>query len=215
MKVIGYARVSTEEQATHGVSLAAQVEKLRGYAQLYELELVDVVEDAGFSGKSLQRPGLQRVLEQLRIGAAEGLLVAKLDRLTRSVSDMATLIGEYFGTDAKAGAKLLSVADQVDTRTAAGILVLNVLTAVAQWERQAIGERTKAALQHLKAQGIRLGAPPLEDEAVIGRVVELRLAGHTLRQIATTMEAEGRQTLRGGRWAAETARKILVRRGVV
>src|SRR5262245_9845331 len=97
MRVIGYIRVSTEEQATAGVSLSAQAEKVRAYCALYDLTLLEVVEDAGASAKTLERPGLQRALSALRRGEADGVVVAKLDRLTRSVADMATLIDAHFG----------------------------------------------------------------------------------------------------------------------
>jgi len=148
MRVIGYIRVSTEEQSTKGVSIDAQRAKLEAYAALYDLELVDVISDAGFSAKTLNRPGLQTVLAKLDNGDADALLVYKLDRLTRSVSDMGTLINNYFGSKFN----LLSVSDQIDTRSAAGRLVLNVLTSVAQWEREVISERTHTALAHKKAK---------------------------------------------------------------
>ena len=155
MKVIGYIRVSTEEQASDGVSLATQREKLNAYASLYELELIEIIEDAGQSGKTLNRPGLQQALTMIRKGQAAGLLIAKLDRLSRSVVDWNELIDGYFGE--KAGKQLFSVADSIDTRTAAGRLVLNVLMSVAQWERETIGERTKDALQHKIRKGERCG----------------------------------------------------------
>src|SRR5262245_12352055 len=94
MKVVGYIRVSTEEQATSGQSLDAQREKLAAYAKLYDLELVSILEDAGESAKSLNRPGLQDALGRLRRGDATGVLIAKLDRLTRSVADWQALIDE-------------------------------------------------------------------------------------------------------------------------
>lgn len=217
MKVIGYVRVSTEEQATSGVSLAAQTAKVRAYAELYDLELVAVIEDAGQSAKTLARPGMQDALEQLRTGQVQGLLVAKLDRLTRSVADMASLIREYFGERAPHAAALLSVGDQVDTRSAAGRLVLNILTSVSEWEREAIGERTRTALAHKKAQGVKLGAPALGVDAdeleTIDRILELKEAAHTLREIAAVLQAEGRRTKRGGKWAPETLRKVLARQG--
>ena len=75
-KVVGYTRVSTEDQAAHGVSLAAQTEKIRQYAALYDYELIGIEEDAGGSAKTLDRPGLQRALTALSKGNAEGLLVA-------------------------------------------------------------------------------------------------------------------------------------------
>ena len=91
----------------------------------------------------------------IRSGKASGLVIAKLDRLSRSVVDWNTLIDGYFGE--KAGKQIFSVADSIDTRTAAGRLVLNVLMSVAQWERETIGERTKDALQHKIRNGERCG----------------------------------------------------------
>ena len=118
MRVVGYVRVSTEEQASGGVSLDVQAEKLRLYCQLHGLTLLEVIADEGRSGKDLDRPGLRRALELLREGAAEGVVVAKLDRLSRSVADWNALIVEFFGE--RAGNQLFSVADSIDTRTAAG-----------------------------------------------------------------------------------------------
>ena len=155
---VGYLRVSTDKQAEHGVSLEAQQAKLTAYAQLYDLELVDVIVDAGASAKTLDRPGLQRALHMLRSGQANALLVAKLDRLTRSVKDLGALVEDYFSSDA---ITLLSVADSIDTRTAAGRLVLNVLGSVSQWEREVISERTKDAMHHKRSNNERtsLSAP--------------------------------------------------------
>jgi site-specific DNA recombinase len=114
---------------------------------------VEVVVDAGISAKSLERPGLARALRMLENGEASGILVTKLDRLTRSVKDLGHLIERYFG----ARFALLSVTDSIDTRSAGGRLVLNVLASVSQWERELASERTSEALQHLKAQGRKLG----------------------------------------------------------
>ena len=153
-RTVGYIRVSTDKQVDHGVSLDAQRTKLEAYAALYDLELVEVIVDAGGSAKTLDRPGLQRALAMLDKGQAEALLVAKLDRLTRSVKDLGTLVEQYFSSDK---ITLLSVADSIDTRTAAGRLVLNVLGSVAQWERETISERTTDALHHLRSQGHKTG----------------------------------------------------------
>jgi len=189
-----------------------------------DLELVAIVEDAGYSAKSLRRPGLQAALEHLTEGRASGLLVAKLDRLTRSVRDLGDLVEHYFG----ARFSLLSVGDAIDTRTAAGRLVLNVLTSVAQWEREATGERTREALGHLKRDGVRLGPAALgwaranerdadgrrvlveinEERATVERIFTLRREGRSLAEIATTLEQEGHATKRGGRWAKATVLRI-------
>lgn len=221
-KVIGYVRVSTDEQATSGVSLAAQAEKVRAYAALYDLELVELIEDAGASAKSLDRPGLQRALAMLEKGEADGIVIAKLDRLTRSVADMATLIDRYFAE--KRGKSLFSVADSIDTRTAAGRMVLNILCSVSQWEREAIGERTRDALRHKARRGEVYNHAPLGFEAVEGRLVEvaeemravdevrrLAAAGASLRTICRAMEAAGFKTKRGGTWRPSTVQAILRR----
>lgn len=225
MKVIGYVRVSTEEQATDGVSLAAQKAKLAAYAALYDLELVEIIEDAGQSGKTLDRPGLQRALAMIHKGQANGLLIAKLDRLSRSVVDWNTLIDGYFGE--KAGKQIFSVADSIDTRTAAGRLVLNVLMSVSQWEREAIGERTREALQHKIRSGERCGkvrfgyrlaadGKTLEEEAseqeAIRLMRALQTAGESLRDIAEELTRRGILTKEGNvRWKHTAVARILSR----
>jgi DNA invertase Pin-like site-specific DNA recombinase len=220
VKAIGYIRVSTDEQAREGISLAAQEAKLRAYAELYDLELVAIVTDAGLSAKTLNRPGLSQALAALDAGEAEALVIAKLDRLTRSVTDWGTLIDRYF---AKRCA-LLSVADQIDTRTAAGRLVLNVLVSVAQWEREAIGERTATALAHKKAMGEHVGAPAygfavegaelvrVEAELeAIGLAKKLRAEGLTLQAVADELNRRGITTKRGSKWAPTQVKRITER----
>ena len=199
MQVIGYVRVSTQEQATGGVSLEAQANKIRLYCELHELQLVDVIVDAGVSAKTVNRPGLQRALSMLRAGKAGGLVIAKLDRLTRSVADLSTLITTVFNRFA-----LHSVADAIDTTSAAGRLVLHVLGSVAQWERETVGERTRDALAHKRARGERVGQVPFGFVSVDGRLVphadeqraitiiaELRADGMTYRAIADALTARG------------------------
>ena len=133
-RTVAYLRVSTDHQADRGVSLEAQRAKVEAYASLYDLELVAVEVDAGASAKSLSgRPALSRALSMLEAGEADALLVVKLDRLTRSVRDLGALLDTFQA----GGWELMSVSEQVDTRTAAGRLVLNVLASIFQWEREA------------------------------------------------------------------------------
>lgn len=211
-RAVAYVRVSTEKQADHGVSLEAQQAKVRAYAELYGLDLVDVVVDAGLSAKSLERPGLRAALGQLTAGRADALLVCKLDRLTRSVRDLGELVERYFAGGRWA---LLSVSEQIDTRTAGGRLVLNVLGAVSQWEREAIGERTSAALQHKQSLGeyiggavpfgFRLDGPRLvedgSEQVVIREARRLRSEGLSLRGVARALEERGHRS-RAGRLLA-------------
>jgi site-specific DNA recombinase len=115
-------------------------------------ELVDVVRD---EGKSARRPGLQDVLNAVRRPRErlwDGLVVTKLDRLTRSVKDLGTLM-EAFKRDRVA---FTSIAESVDTSSASGELFFNLVAAVSQWERRAIGERMAAALAHLRGRGQRV-----------------------------------------------------------
>lgn len=202
-RVVAYVRVSTDKQADRGVSLDAQRAKVAAYAELYDLDIVSVVEDAGASAKTLDRTGLQTALAMLRTGKADALLVVKLDRLTRSVRDLADLIETYFASGKSA---LLSVSEQIDTRSAAGRLVLNVLASVGQWEREAIGERTSAAMQHMRTRGeytggeVRYGYQRTEDgtlvaveseQTIIAAAKELRAAGLSLRAVAVELASRG------------------------
>ena len=221
-RTIVYVRVSTDKQAEKGVSLDAQQAKARAYAELYDLDIVEVVIDAGVSAKTLQRPGLERALGMLKAGKADALLVVKLDRLTRSVADLGKLVETYF---APGKAALLSVGEQIDTRSAAGRLVLNVLASVSQWEREAIGERTSAALQHkaslgeytggdapygyrLAADGERLEPEPGE-QVLLARARRLRHKGLSLRAVARQLEAQGFRTRMGGPFAAVQVQRML------
>jgi DNA invertase Pin-like site-specific DNA recombinase len=154
------------------------------------------------------------------------LIVVKLDRLTRSVADWQTLIDDYFGE--KAGKQLFSVADSIDTRTAAGRLVLNVLLSVAQWEREATGERTREALRHKIRIGERCGkvrfgfnladdgktlVPNAAEQQTIVLIAELRAAGRTLRQIAAELSERSIPTKEGAAtWTHTTVGRILKRK---
>ena len=149
-RAVSYLRVSAERQADHGVSLAAQRAKVEAYANLFELNLVAVEVDTGVSAESLPRPALDRALGMLREGRADALLVVKLDRLTRLVRDLCDLVDRYFRDGRWA---LLSVGEQIDTRSASGRMVLNRLAVIGQWEREAIGERTAVAMRHLRDEG--------------------------------------------------------------
>src|SRR4051794_26295711 len=154
MRVVGYVRVSSEDQARDGVSLDAQRQKVRLFAELHVLDLAEVVTDAAASAKTLDRPGLSRVLALLDGGEVGGGGVFKLDRLTRSLGGWSHLIDRYFGE--KAGRALMSVSESIDTRTAAGRMVLNIMMTVAQWERETIVERTRGAMAFKKSRGERV-----------------------------------------------------------
>src|ERR1700683_2745917 len=153
MRVIGYARVSTDKQADRGVSLDAQTEKIRAMVVVHGAELADIIVEAGESAKSLNRPGMQRLLALVDSGSLQAVIVAKLDRLTRSVKDLCELLERF----ERRGVWLISVAESLDTGSAAGRLVINIITSVSLWEREGLGERTRDAMSHKRANGERVG----------------------------------------------------------
>jgi DNA invertase Pin-like site-specific DNA recombinase len=218
-RILGYIRVSTDKQADRGVSLEAQEAKIRAYCSLYGHELVDVVVDAGESAKSLDRPGLQQALALLAGGEVRGLLVVKLDRLTRSIRDLSDLVDQ----STRHGWSLMSVGEQLDTSTAAGRMVLNILGVIGQWEREAIGERTAAALAHKRAMGEYCGGRPAfgtaavegalaqvdEEQATISEARRLRADGLSLREVAGQLAENGRLSRAGKPFAAQQIARMI------
>lgn len=205
---LAYLRVSTGKQADQGLSLEVQQDKATAYARLYDLDLIEVIVDAGESAKTLQRPGLQRALTLLQSGQAAALLIIKLDRLTRSVADLGRLIDEYF---APGKAELLSVSEQIDTRSASGRLVLNILASVSQWEREIIAERTRDVMRHKQKQGEYIGGHipygfdvingelvvNLLEQQVIRQAQALYANGLSLRKVSATLHQRGFQARTG------------------
>lgn len=211
MLAVGYARVSTDKQAEFGVSLDAQVEKIRAIAVVQGATIADVVVDGGESAKDLKRPGMQRVMELVDAGAVQAVIIAKLDRLTRSVKDLGLLLERF----EKRKVALISVAESLDTSSASGRLVITIMTAVSQWEREAIGERTREALRHKQTQGERTGSvpygfrlcadgvhvePDADEQATLAHIRALRDEGRTLRGIAAALNERGLRTRRGSAW---------------
>ena len=148
MNVIGYSRVSTEEQATSGLGLEDQRRHIAGDADRRGWT-VEWIEDAGYSAKDLNRPGISTALSLLREGSAQALVVAKLDRLSRSLMDFAGLMDRSH----REGWALVALDLGVDTSTPQGEMMANVLATFAHFERRLIGERTRAALAVKKSQG--------------------------------------------------------------
>jgi DNA invertase Pin-like site-specific DNA recombinase len=205
-RVLAYVRVSTEEQRESGAGLAAQRAAILAECEYRGWHLVDVIEDGGYSAKDLKRPGVRIALEALRTGEAEALVVAKLDRLSRSMLDFASIMSAA----QKQGWALVALDCAVDTTTPAGEAMANVLATFAQFERRLISQRTKEALAVKKAQGVQLGRPRRLPEAVVERICEDRSRGMTLSAIADSLNAEDVPTAQGGkRWYASTVRAVL------
>lgn len=207
-RVVGYVRVSTEEQADSGAGLAAQRSAIAAEVARRGWELVGVFEDAAASGKSMNgRPGLLSALAAVEGGEADALVVAKLDRLSRSLLDFASLMDR----SQRRGWSLVALDLGVDTTSPQGEVMASVLAAFAQFERRLIGQRTKAALAEKRAAGIRLGRPRSLPSSTDELVVSLRNSGLTLPAIAERLTTLGVATGQGGQWYPTTVRRILLR----
>ena len=204
MRAIGYCRVSTEEQGDSKAGLEAQEATIRDEVERRGWSLIDIRTDVA-SGKSLRkRDELGRTLRDLAAGHAEVLVVAKLDRLSRSVMDFAGIM-----ETAKSEGWSIRVLDlDVDMTTSMGELVANIMISLAQWERRVIGERTKAALVAVKARGTRLGRKGNVDAETLRLIRILRESGKSWQGIADALAAESIPTAQGGQWHGATVRKI-------
>lgn len=204
MKAIGYCRVSTAEQGDSGAGLEAQEAAIRAEVKHRGWELLDIRTDVA-SGKSLRRRDeLGRTLRDLEHGKADVLVVAKLDRLSRSVLDFATLME----TAREESWSIIVLDLDVDTTSSMGELIANIMISLAQWERRVIGERTRAALTAVKARGTALGRKPNVDDETLRLIRVLRDGGKSYAQIAATLTAEQIPTSQGGKWHAATIRKL-------
>jgi len=211
MKAIGYVRVSTNEQATDGVSLAAQKAKIAAWADLNGYDLGDIFEDAGISGTKEDRPGLQAALSATKKGDA--LVVYSLSRLSRSTRHTIETAERLEDI----GADLVSITEKIDTTSAAGRMVFRMLAVLGEFERDQLAERTSAAMQYKRAKGERVGAIPygkrLSDDgarlvddageqAVIKHVRALKAAGLSLRAIAHELAKQGLHARNGDTFQA-------------
>jgi DNA invertase Pin-like site-specific DNA recombinase len=224
MRVVGYVRVSTDEQASNGVSLDAQEEKMRAYCKAKDWDLIGAFRDEGISAKNLKRPGLKSILERVskRNGKRgfDGLIVVKLDRLTRSVGDLAYL-NRLFEIHKVV---FVSIQENVDTSSASGKLFHNIIASLSEWERAVIGERTRDALHHKRSIGQLAGEVPYgfkvngdgktlepvpEEQRVLAMIRNSRESGVSFQKMADHLNEIGIPTKKQSLWYAETVRSVI------
>jgi DNA invertase Pin-like site-specific DNA recombinase len=211
-RTIAYLRCSTEEQADSRAGLEAQRAAIIVEAKRRGWDEADLryVEDAGFSGKDLHRPGIEAALDALRHRKADTLVVSKLDRLSRSLVDFAGLMDRA----SRERWALIALDLNVDTSTPAGEAMAAMLATFAQFERRLIGERTKSALAVKRAAGVRLGRPRLIPDEIVARIIAERSSGATLRAIADGLNRDAIPTaMRGRQWWVATVQGVLAQAG--
>ena len=221
---LGYARVSTDEQARDGVSLDQQIARIRAYATAKGLHLSAVLVDDGVSGKTLDRPGLCEIIRLCEKGDVAHVIVLKLDRLTRQTRHLLSLTEDLF---LARNVELHSVSESLDTSSPHGRFVLTLFGGLAQMEREQIAERTRSALAYKRQNGQPTSHPPLgfkangskermvavpEELETVARILDLWRRGGSYRAVARELDSKGVPTKRGGRWGSETVRKVVQRR---
>ena len=210
MRVVAYTRVSTREQAEDGHGLDAQRAGIQAEVARRGWQLVDICSDEGLSGASLKgRNELVRAVRMVESGEAEAIMATKIDRVSRSVADFADLIAR---ADRHTWA-LIVLDIGLDLTTSTGKLVAHIMSAVAEFERNIISDRTKDGLAAARAKGVRLGGPTGIPDAIAERIRTMRDEdGLTLTAIAEQLNADSVPTGRGGkRWWPSTVGAVLNR----
>ncbi len=221
-RAVGYIRVSTAAQANEGVSLEAQETRIRAYCELQGMELIEVIVDAGESGKSLNRPGVQLLLEKVNCKQVDAVVIHKLDRLFRNTQDALNTTQAF----EKKGVALCSISEQLDTSTPMGKFFFTITAAFAEMERAMIAERTRVGLAQTRRNGRRIGdrtpygydlvddrlVPNMEEQSIIANVNALYTSGQGAYRIAKELNKLGITTKEGkGHWFPAQVQRLLQR----
>lgn len=207
MRAVGYIRVSTDRQGERGYGLDAQRALIEAEAEHRGWTLERVFVDVASGKSTRRRPEYAEMLRTFGRREADVLIVAKLDRLSRSLVDFAQLMA----TAQAEGWSVNALDIGVDTSSINGELIANIIMALAQWERRIIGQRTTVALEQVRARGTKLGRPSGIDSETLRLIRVLRDSGKSWQAIADALAREGVPTGQGGRWHAATVRRLYLR----
>lgn len=221
MKTAIYIRVSTEEQAKEGYSIPAQRNRLEAFCVSQGWDVMGYYVDDGKSAKDTNREELQRMIKHIEEGFIECVLVYRLDRLTRSVRDLYDLLDIF----EKHNCKFKSATEVYDTTTSMGRLFITIVAALAQWERENLGERVKMGMQEKASEGKWvMNLPPygyeidkendtlkiIESEAITVRKIFKRyIDGLGCAKIARELNRLHVATKKQGTWSQTTIRQML------
>ena len=219
INAIGYIRVSTFLQAAEGISLDAQKEKIKQWADLNDAILIKIYTDNGISGTKDNRPGFQAAFEAA-IKYEAAFVVYSLSRFCRTTKDTI----RYSDQLRKAGANLVSISEQIDTTTAAGKMVFRLMAVLNEFEVDQISERTKAALNYRKSQGKKLGgdvpygyradsggvlSKNPEEQKIIKEIMNKLGSGDNYSQIARYLNGKEYPTKKGSKWYPQTVKNVI------
>lgn len=214
-----YVRVSTEEQANEGFSIQAQLADLHRYAEIHNMEIVELYVDEGCSGKSIEgRPHMQRLLKDSRQGKFNVVLVYRIDRLARKLKDALEINDEL----ERNGVQLISINENIDTTTPMGKMVFQMVGSIAEMERNTIVGRVKMGMTERAKQGkfnggICLGYDSVnktlvvnEAEATIVReIFNLAEQGFGYKAIVGHLNSMGYKTKKGNAFSVNGVKDIL------
>lgn len=214
MTVAIYIRVSTEEQAKDGFSISAQREKLKAYCKVHDWTEYKFYVDEGISAKDTDRPQLKKMLKHIEDEKIKTVLVYKLDRLTRSVRDLYKLLETF----EKYNCTFKSATEIYDTGSAMGRLFMTLAAAMAQWERENLGERVTMGQIEKARQGEYAAKAPYgfnkdendrlivneEEKKIIMLMIEKIYEGKSIRQVGKYLDSTGVPTIRGYKWHIRT-----------
>lgn len=220
MRVAIYIRVSTERQANEGFSLDAQRKTLSEYCQQHSYTIYNVYADEGISGKDItHRPAFRALLEDAHQDKFDTVLVWKLTRFTRSLKDLVTACDEL----EKYNVQLMSYTENIDTSSASGRLIRNMLGVIAQWEREIISENIKVAVAEKASQGYPICARVLgydtsggrelvvnkHESELVSKIFADYLKIQNLSRIAEELNAKGYRGKNGGLFTPQSILTIL------
>lgn len=217
-----YLRVSTEEQSRDGFSINAQKEKLTSYANINDWEIYDFYIDDGISGKNItDRPSVNRLIEDVKSGKVNNVLIYKLDRLTRSVKDLINLI-ELFESH---NCSFNSVTEKLDTTNAVGRMFIKIIGIFAEFERENLAERVSFGYEQKTREGNYTNCNGVNgydyivgkgdlvvnevEKEIVNKIFDLYLDGYSMLKIARTFNNENVPSKRGGDWSQSTIKSIL------
>ena len=219
---VGLCRVSTTGQADDGCSLILQKEKIQAYAGLNDLAIVEIVEEAGVSGRKMNRDGLEQVKEMVAQGKTQHVIIYKLDRMARNLRG-AIEFSEFLQ---KHGAQLHSICEKIDTSTATGRFFFHIISAMASWEAETIAERTSQALQGKIQRGERTGSIPFgwdvgpdgvhlvendQEQEIIRKMLWYKARKYSAARIAKVLNTAEVPTKHNGTWQSKQVLGVLRR----